>query len=366
MATKTSTAEKKQIYVYHGADDTQKRAAVERLVSELVEPDFRDFDFETLYGPDVTADRLIMAAGVAPFASKKRLVVVSQANDIPNSEQQAIAAKLDRVSESACVVLVTPAPEIKDGKPKSGSDLHKDLSAAIRKVGKSVDFPLMRDMEATGLVKRLLSDLGKSITPSAAAAIVRRCGTDSGVLATEAAKLSSYVGDRGSVTDADVEQVTTQTVEEKIFALMDAVGSKRPALALELLHPLLHGGGGNVQGEALRTLTMLARHFRQIWQARVLMDAGCKAIVPGGVPDYMAAILPSDNILKIKDWQLAKFVAQAKNFTVKDLIRCFEKIASVDLAIKGIEGKVTDPALALELLVVELSTGRQDGKRGRH
>lgn len=366
MARKTENtkSEVDRAFAYHGADDAQKRAAVGRLVAETVDADFRDYDLESLYGPDVTADRLMAAAGQAPLASNRRLVVVSQANDIPNSEQQAIAERLERVPDSACIVFVTPAPEIQDGKPKKGSELHVDLMKAVRKIGKAVDFPLMRDQQATQLVQSLVNQAGKIISSSSAAAIVRRCGTDSGVLAMEVAKLASFVGDSKSITDADVEFVTTQTVEEKIFALMDAVGSKDAAQALGHLRPLL-SGGGNVQGEALRTLVMLARHFRQIWQARALIDAGCRVIAPGAVPEHCEAILPEDNILKARDWQLRKFIAQARNFTMAELVRAFDRIAAVDLALKGIEGKIGDPAMALELLVVELST-RQENRRGRY
>lgn len=365
MARKTTDTSKyatERAFVYHGADDAQKRAAVERLIAETVDQDYRDYDLQMLHGPDVTAERLSAAVGQAPLASEKRLVVISQANDIPGSEQQEIAERLERVPESACVVFVTPAPEMAEGKPKRGSELHADLMKAIRKAGKAVDFPLMKDQQAVQLVRELFDQAGKAISSTAAAAVVRRSGTDSGVLKMEVAKLSSYVGDRKTVTDADVEEVTTQTAEEKIFALMDAVGSKDAAQALRLLSPLL-SGGGNIQGAVLRTLTMLARHFRQIWQARVLMDAGCRVIAPGAVPEHCEAMLPEDNILKSRDWQLRKFIGQAGNFTMDELTRCFEKVASVDLALKGIEGKISDPTLAMELLLVELST-RRHGKKG--
>jgi hypothetical protein len=51
---------------------------------------------------------------------------------------------------------------------------------------------------------------------------------------------------------------------------------------------------------------MLARHFRQIWQARVLLDAGCKAIAPGKVPEQLENMLPAENnLLKARDWHFA-------------------------------------------------------------
>lgn len=366
MATKTSDNSIKRVYAYHGIDDGRKRTELEKLISKLIEPDFKDFDLENLYGPDVTSDRLVTACAMAPFGSKRRVVVVSQANDISAPEQSAIAKRLGTIPESTCLIFVTPAPAIKDGKAKKGSELNEDLMKAVKKAGQAVDFGLLKEPEATALIRELVSHEGKTISNSAAAILIRRCGSDSGILSGEVAKLASYVGDNKVITDDDVEQVTIQTVEEKIFALMDAVGTRKPTLAINYLHPILHGDGNDSQGEALRTLTMIARHFRSIWQARALMDAGCKVIAPGKVPEHLENMLPADNnIMKLRDWQLSKFVTQARNFTMGELARCFDKILAADLTIKGIEGDIADPALALEILVVELSS-RQESKKGRY
>lgn len=355
--TGTTTEKTDTVLLYHGADDGQKRVAVEKLVAELVDPDYRDFDFEELYGPGLTADRLLLASTQPPMVSSRRVLVVFQANEMSQAEQQALAEKLGRVPPSACIMLVCPAPEMDNGRPKKGAEVHKDLLSAIKKVGKSVDFPLLKDFAAVTFVQDRVRESGKGISATAAAALVRRSGADSGVLTTEVEKLVNYTGDRNAILDDDVDAVTTETVEEKLFAMMDAVGSKNAASALALSRPLLYGGGGRVEGPALRTLTMLARHFRQLWQARVLTDAGCRAIPPGAVPERLEAALPVDsNILKVKDWQVKKLVTQCRNFTLDDLAECFERIAAVDMAIKGIEGDVSDPGLAMELLIIQLST----------
>lgn len=364
MARKSTNTDEIKVFAYYGADDRLKRIALDRLLAGLIDPDFQDFDLEIITGGDLTANRLMQSSSQAPFASKRRVVVITEADDIPLAEQHTIAEKLDKLPDSACVVFVTPSPELQDGKPKKGSELNADLMKVIKKIGQAIDFPLLRDQDAMSMVRDMLKEHGKTISPTAAALLVRRCGTDTGSLSMEVDKLINYTGEDLSVTDADVEDVTTETAEEKIFSLMDAVGSKDAAQALHYLHPLLHNGN-NVQGEALRTLTMLSRHFRQLWQVRALLDVGCKTIAPGMIPAQCADILPSDSILKKSDWQLRKIVNQAKNFSMDELTQCFEKIASVDMSIKGIERGVSDAALALELLVVELSTRRQIAKKGR-
>lgn len=365
MAKKTtSDNDISRVCLYHGADDGKKRTAVSQLMAELIEPDFVDFDREELYGPDTTADKVLLAASQAPFASKRRVVMVAQANDMSNSEQQALAGKLDRIPDTACVVLVTPSPQMQDGKPKRGSEIHADLMKAVKKQGKVFDFPFMRADSATQFVQETIKQAGKTISSSAAALLVRRSGTDSTVLSTEIEKLMCYVGKKGTINDGDVQQITIQTVEEKIFSLMDAVGQKKPEEAVQHLRPLLHTGS-ELQGDALRTLIMLARHFRQLWQVRILIDAGIRQVIPGRVPSDVEALLPQDgSVLKMEDWKRNKLFAQAKNFSLSELRRSFEKIAAVDLSMKGIEGKISDPMMAMEVLVIELSS-RPESKKGR-
>ncbi|HOM71156.1 MAG TPA: DNA polymerase III subunit delta [Armatimonadota bacterium] len=369
MAAKKSTTtstEPCRIYAYHGIDDAQKRAALERLKAEIVDPAAQDFDLQLLYGSDTTADQIILAASVVPFMSKRRMVIVSQANDMPTAEQQLLAEKLHLIPDSACVVLVSPSPRMSDGKPKRGSEIHADLMKAVKKAGKAVDFSQMKSDAAVPYVVDLFKQLGKSIKPTVAMSMVRSCGTDSGVLASEAEKLVCFVGDRTVITEADIQQVTIQTPEEKIFTMMDTVGLKKPNEAIQHLRPLLlQGSSSEIQGEALKTLSMLSKHFRQLWQIRLALDAGCRQIAPGKIPPDIEAKMPNnENVLKIEAWKREKLVKQAQNFSLEELGRCFERLSAADAAIKGLEGSVSDPVIVLELLVIELAS-RPQSKRGR-
>ncbi len=345
-----------RVYVYHGADDGQKKVALQKLVDSVIDSDFQDFDLENLYGPDVDADRLMLAASVAPFSSKRRMVIVSQANAMAADVQDAIAAKIADIPDTACIIFVLPAPQLQDGRPKRGSELSANLTKAAKKVGKVVDFPLMKADPATHFVADLLKENGKSVSPAVASSIVRRCGTDSNALSMEVEKLIGFVGERSTITKNDVDEVVTVTIEEKIFNLMDAVGSRTPAEATRLLRPFFQGGANPV-GEALRILTMLVRHFSQLWQARVLLDMGYRAAGPGRYPEDIQSILPKDgSVLKMDDWKQKKIFNQARGFTLDEIGLCFEKMAKMDLALKGIDGAIVDAATATEVLIIELSS----------
>jgi DNA polymerase-3 subunit delta len=355
-----SKTEIAKVYILSGADDAAKRKRLDAIVSEVIDPGFADFDYQSIEGRDATAEKIISACTAAPIASNRRVVAVTLANEMPSDQQKELAQKFNLLPEYACLVLIEHPPVVKDGKARKGSMLETELTTAVKKVGQIVDFPLMKDSEATSFVKKLVSEAGKTITTTTAAMIVRRCGSDSGLLSNEVTKLVNFIGDRTEITDADVERLVPETVEDTIFKLIDAVGMRKARSALSYLEPLLYSAGANPQAAALRVLAMLARHFRHIWQARVLLDAGCRTIAPNKIPPAFYDLLPdTDNLLKLREFQIINAVKQARMFTLKELASAMEHIAATDLALKGAdtEGGISDPATAMEILVLKLSAG---------
>jgi len=358
MSSKNEIA---RVYILSGADDAAKRNHLSAILSKVIEPGFEDFDHQSIEGRDATADKIISACTAAPLASSRRVVAVTLANEMASDQQKELAKKLDLLPEYSCLVLIEHPPVIKDGKMRKGSMLEAELSSAVKKIGEIIDFPLMKDGEAASFVKRLASEAGKTITATTAAMLVRRCGSDSGLLSNEITKLVNFVGDRAEITDADVEKLVPETVEDTIFKLIDAVGMRSAKAALSYLEPLLYSAGANPQAAALRVLAMLARHFRHIWQARVLIDAGCRVIAPNKIPPELYDLLPeTDSLLKLREFQIMNAAKQARMFTLKELASAMEHIAAADLALKGADTDkgISDPATAMEILVLRLSSGR--------
>ena len=55
---------------------------------------------------------------------------------------------------------------------------------------------------------------------------MQRVGLDFAVIDTEARKLIDYSGDSEQITSADVSLVTSETPEEKVFKMVDAVAAR--------------------------------------------------------------------------------------------------------------------------------------------
>lgn len=364
---KTNSKTAPRAYLLRGDDDYQKQKALQKLLQILVSPDFADFDLEQLEGDSATSDRIISGVSMPPFTSTKRVVVVKHANKMPEQEQQKLAAQLVKIPESGCLILVNPAAEKVENRVRKGSEVIGDLSRAVRKVGEVQEFGKMKAGDAIKFAQSLFATANKKIDSSTLAALVQRVGSDSSVISVEVEKLLSYTYGSDSVTRRDVEDITSETPEEKIFKLIDGIGARKPAIALSMLRELMDAGH-DPSADAPRTLAMIARQLRLIWQAKLLMESGARAFTKDAVPDDVKEMLPSDpNVLDLftrQAWQRDKILSQAKSFSKPALERAFTAIAQADMMLKSIDGNIEDPETIMELLVIELCGSSEKSRAG--
>jgi len=362
MAAAPKSKDAPRAYLIAGDDDFRKQRELDALLAELVAPDFADFDLEHLDGDTATADRVMAGLGIPPFSSPRRVVLVKYANKMDEDEQKKLSTHLDRAPASGCLVMMSPAPEKVDGKPRKGTEIIGDLSKAIRKVGKVIRVGGETGRDKSDSTRKfaqsLFADAGKKIDSSALAAFTQRVGSDFLIMSSEARKLVDYVGDSDKITARDVHEVTSETPEEKVFKMVDAIGAKRPADAMKLLDELFETGDKPAD-DAPKVLSNIARQFRLVWQAKMLLASDVRVFKKDAVPENVRALLPSSpNLLELlsrQNWQEARLKQAAARWSREDLIRCFQSIAKTDAMLKGIEGDIDDARMAMELLVLELA-----------
>ena len=137
----------------------------------------------------------------------------------------------------------------------------------------------------TWITQRASSAYGKKIASSAAQNLRRLLGDSPGWIDAELGKLASFVGDRPEITAADVNELTDQRREEKVFGIMDAMASGEVAGALSLWDQVLAtdraAPGRALAGLALKVRQMIEAfdEFESTGQVfgaakRMFMDAG--------------------------------------------------------------------------------------------
>jgi len=371
-----------RVYLFLGSDDALKREAWQKLTGPLLDPSFADFDREerdippTGAGEPGEAARAVLAsAGGVPMASERRVVVVTNIQRLGKEDQEVLAAGLPKLGDLSCLVLVAGATEYDAGKAK-GKAVATKLLAAIAKAGATVlcDAPGESGLQARA--NALLKARGKTIEPAALALITDRAKAtaaerggsgktgDLHVLMNELEKAIAYAGDRPQVTRADAEAVGMHTVQDNIFALLDAVGHRDPRRALDEADKMLDVGD-KPDGVAARTFVMLARHLRHLWGAKYLADQRLNGFnIKGGLPPDVQAVLSGEMIgmTARQSFLLKNLQDQARGWTYPALADGLRRVLASDLAMKsippgaalGAKAPADDPASNLRLLVVEL------------
>jgi DNA polymerase-3 subunit delta len=348
-------------YLLRGDDDYLKSQGLKDLLLELVSGDFGDFDFEQMDGDSATSDRVMSGVCIPPFGADRRVVLIKHAQRMPVDQQEKLAEKLLKIPESGCLIMVTPAPDKEEGRVKKGSEVVGELSRAVRKIGKIMEYgggrPKDRASAAREFAQSLFIQAGRKIDAAALTLFLQRVGSDFSTVNSESRKLVDYSADSGKITQTDVLAVTSETPEDRIFALVDAIAERNQVMALKLLDGIFQVGA-DPNAEAPRTLSMIARQYRYIQQTRLIMDSRNRSLQKENLPDSVINMLPSsENVTDLvgrQSWQEGKLTKQAGKLTETDIAGAFGALARCDLQLKG-AGAIEDPRMAMELLVCELS-----------
>ncbi len=340
--------------LFYGPEQRLKREALATLRREAREVGAgEEPTWETLDGASATATDVLNRSQTGALFGGSRVVVVGEAHRMSAREQEALSKAVGDLPAGVTVVLVT-GESADRGRP---AGVGAALQRAIAKHGLVIEFRSLNVREAAAWAMERAKDSGKKLEPAAARKLVeQKVGVGLGGLEGEIEKLVLFVGEEGVITSSHVDEVSPRLVEEDIFRLLDAVGRREAGRAVGILRGLL----GDRREEPGRIVGMLAQTIRLIWQTKLLVEHGWR---PGQeVDEETAALLPQDerkNALaqfSRRSWLAQRTVRQASQFTWEQLSKAIQALHGCDLAIKRIRGKVTDPAGALELLVVQLCT----------
>ena len=337
------------VYLLYGVETYLMERALQRFVEYFSAAGEAEFDGEVLDGEALAPADLIARAEAAPFFSDKRLLLVKNpaflqgkppgvkdkkapelASELQEEQttnkEKALLHYFENPAPSTCLVLAV------HGVP----DKRKKLFRAVKKNGRAVEFTYLGKADLSQWLARKAKAAGKKIEPSAAAALLNSAGPALQNLAMEWEKLDNFTAGRDRVLLADVEQLVTPTVEENIFAIMDAMGNRRTWEALRGVRELLLA-----KEPPPRLLAMIARQFRLLLQITDLSARGVQE------KEIIAK-------LKLHPFVYRKIAAQKNNFSQAALIEALQALATLDADLKTGRQEFY-PALETFLLKISLA-----------
>jgi DNA polymerase III subunit delta len=254
--------------------------------------------------PDIEAVAGSLAA-ISLIASR-RYLLVDGVDSWGKADAKLAIDALGQIPPDTTVALVA------HGKAPAGLD--KAVKAAG---GEVLTFEAPRERELPKQLVAEARDLGFELDPGAARLLVERLGPRPMRLRTELERLALWAGDGGAVGVEDLHAMVTDTSEEAIWTLADALVAGDEAATIALAEQLV------AQGEALpRIVYSLAPRLRQALRAASELEAGKPA----------AEVAKG---LSMHPYAAKMLVAKVKGRTPDDLGASIRALADLELWSRG-------------------------------
>lgn len=311
-----------ELLFLHGKEPFLLQRAVRLVRKAVLAAEQDDFNDNQFYGKEATAVAITEAACTLPVFASKRLVTVKDAHLLAAAELDALISYLKDPVPETCLLFV--AEKI---------DSRRKFFQQFKKSGTLIEFKPLSERELPGHVRSFLDERDYRISGDALDLFCSMVGDSLHEVHGELEKLLTYLGDRTLIDVADVQAVVSRGRAENIFELGNAVGRGDASQALALAKKLMDGGEA-----PLKILSLLVRHFRQLWKVRELQ-------VQNSPPREIAATAG------VPFFVVQPMIVQGKRFSRLDFQRSYELFLETDLAMKS---SGADAEALLESLLLQL------------
>jgi DNA polymerase-3 subunit delta len=254
-----------------------------------------------------------------------RALLVTDLRNLPKSAMSELAAYVASPDPRSALVLCCTTAE--RGKPPAALLKLIEPAGPIRQVAVP-----RKELESWVLHRAKRHEL--DLTPQAARALVDTVGVETAQLVGAVQQLgSAFAGQK--VGPAQVHQQFRGLGEQKTWDLCDKAFGRDLAGAIRSLRSIEEGGD-----EALMVLGGIASRVRDLIKVRSLPDR----MPPGEVAKQAGLRF---------DWQARRYLQQARNYSLEELVRVHERITEVDRALKS--GGTAD--VIMPTLITEIAAG---------
>lgn len=306
---------------FYGAESFLMNRTFEQLRDLIVPPESRDFNYQQDYARDINPANLMDSVQTLPVFARHRMVVIKAAHEMSAAMHEGLMPLLENpIPETVLLFMGTKI------------DSRRKFFQRFKKTGVLVEFKPLYDNQLPAFVRDESGRMGLTLTEEAMRLFCRRVGTGLEEIVGQLHKLQNYMGAETLIDVEHVRQMVTDSHQESIFDLANAVGQRQTEKALILLRRMLDDGE-----PPLRILTMVVRHFRQLWKTH----------------EGLANNTSNKDLARqvgINPYFLDGLVRQAKATNI-DYPSVFEHCLQTDLALKSTGAQ---PEARLEQLIVHL------------
>jgi DNA polymerase III subunit delta len=314
--------ELRPVYLVLGPETYLCRLALSLLKKYALSPGAEAFDYSQFAAGNASVAEIMEAAGTFPMLSKRRLVLVTDAEKLKDSEQDALLDSLPRLSPRSMLVLF--AEEL---------DHRRRFYKTLRERNCIAEFSQLKGAALEHWAEAFIRTQGYRTSSAIVKRIVDLTGADLQTLASELEKLMLASGKEKEISGRAIDDLVQASRQQGIFELIRAVGQRDRAGSLKSLANLLSMGE-----HPLVVVTMMARHCRQVLIAKEGLLRGDDARSIGS-----AAQIPP--------FILDQFLRQARAADSASIQEMYIRLAAID---KRLKSSSLDGRMMLENLICAL------------
>lgn len=324
------------VYVLYGKDRYRMKQFVAELTDKLLPAEEQELGVVKFDMAETPVGEAIAEAETLPFFASRKLVIIRdqsvlaaasggrEGGKIEHQTDQ-LLAYLQEPCESSVIVFLVYAEKLDER--RKAVKLIKERHALLA-------FQELTENELLLWTIKRAEEQGRTLRREAAEMLLSRTGTSMQQLAHEVDKLCLHAGQGGTIGELTVDKLIATTVEEDVFALIDAMASLQVERALKLYGELLLR-----REEPIKITALIARQLRMMLQVKELEQHRYS-------PQQMAAQIG------LHPYAVKLAAEKARKFSVAALGGHLDRIADLDYRMKT--GQI-DKTLGLELFLLSLA-----------
>ncbi len=316
------------LYLIVGEEDLLRDRALAVLKTVVLAEEGNDFNYNLLYGGEISGREIVGIVSEVPVFAERRLVVVKAAEKISARDGEQLLECVKNPIPSTTLVFMSAKL---DGRLK--------FSQALARTAVVIDCAPLRDNQLPAWIANEAQRVGVRVTDQATQLLKEVCGTSLYGLRRELEKLAAYVPADRSISPADVQVLRGIDPGASVFDLTLAIAEGRHGRTLAILARNLESGEA-----PLRILGSLAWQYRRLWKAKELL-------VQNGREGEVARTLRMD------PWKVRPFLNRFSEPHLQAALHlCFE----ADEKLKG--GSGSSARMVLEQVLWRLCQSVSGGK----
>ena len=216
----------KPVYFLMGEESYFIDLITDAIIKHALTDDERDFNQTIMYGADVANYGVVVnAAKRYPMMAPRQLVVVKEAQQIPNIEM--LSFYLKQPLNSTVLVI----------NHKHGTVKGKKILSEIEQVGVLYESKKLYDNQLPTFINNYVTDSGRTIEPKAMQMLADFIGSDLNRLTSELDKLHISMGEGNKrITPDDVERNVGVSKDFNNFELLNAIVTRNVYKATQIVN----------------------------------------------------------------------------------------------------------------------------------